>query len=314
MSEIPLGAVFPAAADAAELPGFAARVEELGFDQLWVIEDCFLSGGLTMAATALAVTRELVVGIGLLPAPVRNPAIAAMEIATLARMHPGRFEVTFGHGVAEWMEQIGALPAKRLSALREVVTVVRALLGGQTVTFDGAHVQLSEVTLERAPEQPPPVLIGTTGPKGLALAGEVADGMLLPEGCGPAFVEWAIPQARATQTHRCVVYAWLSIDEDPGRAADRLVPGVERWLDSGHYPHPQRLAGLAGPPPPPGDPARTKLVPEITVCGDAEACAASVRRFAAAGADTLVLVPPPDQPDAQIEMFAERVMPLVRSR
>jgi alkanesulfonate monooxygenase SsuD/methylene tetrahydromethanopterin reductase-like flavin-dependent oxidoreductase (luciferase family) len=228
-------------------------------------------------------------------------------------MHPGRFVVTFGHGVAAWMEQIGALPAKRLSALGEVVTAVRALLSGETVTFSGAHVRLSDVTLEQAPQQPPPVLIGTTGPKGLALAGEVADGMLLPEGCGPAFVEWAVPQGRSTPAQRCVVYAWLSIDEDPGRAAERLVPTIDGWLESDHFPHPQRLAGMTEPPPP-GDPARRALVPEITVCGDAEACAESVRRFAAAGADTLVLVPPADQRDAQIEAFAERVMPLLRSR
>lgn len=102
------GVVYPALADPADLPGFAIRVEELGFDTLWVIEDCFLSGGLTMAATALAVTKSIGVGVGLLPVPLRNPAIMAMEIATLTRMHPGRFAATLGHGVAEWMQQIGA--------------------------------------------------------------------------------------------------------------------------------------------------------------------------------------------------------------
>src|ERR1700730_2307025 len=97
------GVVYQALAGPAGLPACAVRVEELGFDTLWLIEDCFLSGGLTMAATALAVTESIGVGIGLLPAPVRNAAIAAMEFATLGRMHPGRFEATLGHGVAEWM-------------------------------------------------------------------------------------------------------------------------------------------------------------------------------------------------------------------
>jgi 5,10-methylenetetrahydromethanopterin reductase len=95
------GVVYPASAEPAGLPTFAAWVEDLGFDTLWVIEDCFLSGGLTMAATALAVTESIGigVGVGLLPVPVRNPAIAAMEIAPLGRIHPGRFEATLGHGV-----------------------------------------------------------------------------------------------------------------------------------------------------------------------------------------------------------------------
>ena len=46
-----------------------------------MIEDCFLSGGLAMAATTLAVTESIGVGVGLLPVAVRNPAIAPMEIA-----------------------------------------------------------------------------------------------------------------------------------------------------------------------------------------------------------------------------------------
>jgi alkanesulfonate monooxygenase SsuD/methylene tetrahydromethanopterin reductase-like flavin-dependent oxidoreductase (luciferase family) len=192
--------VFPANASPDELPEFAARVEELGFDALWVIEDCFLSGGLTMAATALAVTNTVQVGIGLMPASVRNPAIAAMEISTLARIHPGRFQATLGHGVAEWMNQIGALPNDRLAALAETTAAIRQLLSGETVTAQGTAVTISRVALEQPPEIAPPILIGTTGPKGLAIAGRHADGILLPEGCGPDFVQWATSQATPGRT------------------------------------------------------------------------------------------------------------------
>jgi 5,10-methylenetetrahydromethanopterin reductase len=293
-----IGAVFPAAADPADLAAFARRAEELGFDAVWLMEDCFLSGGLTMAATALAVTERISVGIGLLPAPVRNPAIAAMEIATLARMHPGRFEVTLGHGVREWMDQIGALPAARVAALGETTEAVRALLRGETVTTSGAHVRLERVRLDQAPTVPPPVLIGTTGPRGLQLAANAADGVLLPEGCAPSFVEWARAQA---SVNRCVVYAWLSIDDDPGRAAERLLPTVESWLNVDWFPHPRRLAGANEKPP-------RELAPEIAVCGDAAACAAALQRFARAGADTLVLSPLPDDYDAQLAAFAHNVM------
>jgi len=138
-------------ADPADLPGFAVRVEELGFDTLWVIEDCSLSGGLAMAATALAVTESIGVGVGLLPVPLRNPAIMAMEIATITRMHPGRFAATPGHGVAEWMQQIGALPTHRLAALSETAAAIRKLLAGETVSVIGTHVKLSQVALEQAP-------------------------------------------------------------------------------------------------------------------------------------------------------------------
>lgn len=306
----PIGVVFPASADPADLPAFARRVEELGFDTLWVIEDCFLSGGFTMAATALAVTESIGVGIGLLPAPVRNPAIAAMEIATLGRMHPGRFEATLGHGVADWMAQIGALPAQRLTALGETATSIRELLAGQTVSREGTHVKLSGVALEQPPRVAPPVLIGTTGPQGLALAGRYADGILLPEGCGPAFVEWAIGEMSATTEMRCVVYSWFSIEDDPARARRRLRPAIDRWLELDLFPYAKRAAGATDPLPP-SDPARATLTEAISICGDREMCADAVTRLAAAGADTVVLAPPGDDLDDQLTRFARDVRPLL---
>jgi 5,10-methylenetetrahydromethanopterin reductase len=307
------GVVYPAHADPAGLPAFAVHVEELGFDTLWVIEDCFLSGGLTMAATALAVTESIGVGVGLLPAPVRNPAIAAMEFATLGRMHPGRFEATLGHGVPEWMVQIGALPARRLAALGEAVAAIRELLAGETVTVRGTHVELTGVALEQAPAVAPPVLLGTTGPKGLAAAGRHADGVLLPEGCGPAFVEWALGQTSAASPPRCVVYSWFSIDDDPTRAQRRLMPAIDRWLEGDLFPHPRRVAGVTDPPPP-GDPARHALTDAIAICGDAEMCARAVHRLAAAGADTIVVAAQGDDIEFQLERFAREVMPVLNAR
>jgi len=257
-----IGVVFPASEDPAGLPAFARRVEELGYDSLWLIEDCFLSGGLTAAATALAVTESIGVGVGLLP------------------------------------------------ALGEIVTAIRALLAGETVTADGTHVKLSRVALEQPPRVAPPVLIGTTGPKGLAIAGRHADGILLPEGSGPAFVEWAIGQTSATRALRCVVYSWISIDDDPARARRRLMPAIDHWLDSDLFTYPRRAAGATDPPPP-GDPARLALADAISVCGDQEMCADGVRRLVSAGADTVVLMTPGDDLEGQVTRFAQEVRPLL---
>jgi alkanesulfonate monooxygenase SsuD/methylene tetrahydromethanopterin reductase-like flavin-dependent oxidoreductase (luciferase family) len=56
---------------------FAERLEAGGVDQLWVIEDVFHTTGVTLAAPALSRTTELTVGLGILPAVARNPAVAA---------------------------------------------------------------------------------------------------------------------------------------------------------------------------------------------------------------------------------------------
>jgi 5,10-methylenetetrahydromethanopterin reductase len=295
-----IGVVFPARAAVESLPGFAARADEAGLDELWVVEDCFLSGGLTMAATALAVTRELRVGIGLLPAPVRNPVFAAMEIATLARLHPRRVAIALGHGVAAWMRQIDAHPVDRLAALEEVTQAIRALLRGERLCVAGRHVRLDSVALESPPDLPPPILIGTTGRRGLAIAGRSGDGILLAEGAGAPFVEWAVRQATDAAAGRedppeCVVYAWLRIGEDEDR---HLAPAVEHWRAGGHYPEPVRLA-----------PADER---ELAVAGSPGECAAAIARLAAAGAHSVVLAPLGVDVDEQLDRLAAEVLPLVR--
>ena len=68
-----------------------------------------------------------------------------------------------GHGVQEWMEQMGARTASPLTTLDEVITVVRRLLHGETVTFQGQEVRLDTVALEQPPSKVPPVLAGVRG-------------------------------------------------------------------------------------------------------------------------------------------------------
>ena len=101
------GIVFRPELPPEELPGVARDVEAAGLDQLWLWEDCFLHGGTATAAVALAHTGALTVGVGLFPVPLRNPAVVAMETASLARLFPGRYLPVLGHGVLDWMGQVG---------------------------------------------------------------------------------------------------------------------------------------------------------------------------------------------------------------
>ena len=284
-----------------ELPATARAVEAAGFGELWFAEDCFLHGGLTAAATALAVTERLRVGVGLLPAAVRNPAIAAMEIATLCALHPGRVEVAFGHGVEAWMRQIGARPPDRLVALEEVVRATRALLRGDTVTTEGRFVRLRDVRLEPPPDAPPPVLVGTTGERGIAIAGRAADGLVVPEGASEAALRWAKDRLG---DGTLVAYSWLRIDDDADRAREELWPIVEAWRDGGLYPGLAAHAGeLDGP--------HSEALGGLAVVGTAADCAAAVGRRAQAGAAAVVLVPVGPDPAGQIARFGADALPLL---
>jgi 5,10-methylenetetrahydromethanopterin reductase len=300
-----LGVLFRPQWPPEDLPAFARRAEADGFAELWLVEDCFLAGGLTMAATALASTRELVVGIGLLPAALRNPALAAMEISGLARLHPGRFVVAFGHGVEPWMRLIDARPPDRLAALEETVSAVRALLAGEEVTVHGRHVHLDGVRLDHPPAAPPPILIGTTGPRGLAAAGRSADGILLPEGAVPEAVRWARGVAGTPDT--TAVYAWLSLDDDRAAAAAALQPYVEDWQRFGLYATLSEQAGIDDHAAAlEGDRLRA-----LAVAGDARDCARAIAELWAAGADSIVLLPRSDARDEQIARFNAEVRPLL---
>jgi 5,10-methylenetetrahydromethanopterin reductase len=308
-----LGVVFPAHAGPETLPTFARRVEALGYDELWVIEDCFLSGGLTLAATALAVTDRIRVGVGLLPAAVRNAAIVAMEIATLGHMFPGRLSIAFGHGVEAWMKQIDARPEKRLGALGEIVTAVRMLLAGETVNATGSFVSLASVRLDNPPNVAPEILVGTTGPKGIALAGRRAEGLLLPEGCGPRFIAhakqiaWAAAKPPAPSP-QIVAYAWLRIGDDAA-ARCALSDAVAHWAGSGLFPGPMREAGVVDAASQ-GRPIRRDTADELAVVGPATRCVEAVERFVDAGAQRLVMAAIGDGPDEQYARFAREVLPM----
>ena len=185
------GVVFRPQSPPEELHAVVSDLEASGVAELWLWEDCFLEGGLTTAAAALAWSSRLRVGVGLLPVPLRNPALAAMEIATLARLFPGRLTVALGHGVQPWMAQVGAAVESPMTLLREHTTAVRALLAGETVDVAGRYVHLDRVALDWPPSPPPRLLVGARGPRTIALAGEVADGVLLDSVTDPDVVRRA---------------------------------------------------------------------------------------------------------------------------
>jgi 5,10-methylenetetrahydromethanopterin reductase len=206
--------VFDRSFPAVAIGEYARRCESSGVQQLWLIEDCFFTAGVSLAATALAVTEELKVGIGIMPAVARNPAITAMEIATLANMAPGRFVPGIGHGVQEWMGQMGARTPSPLTTLDETITVVRQLLHGEEVTFHGREIALEQVRLDQPPSVVPPVIAGVQRERSLALAGRVADGVILVEGAGPTYVEWALDHAGRPSEFGVVTFTMLAVADD----------------------------------------------------------------------------------------------------
>lgn len=294
---------------------FAERLESSGADELWVIEDCFYTAGITLAATALAHTERLSVGIGILPAVARNAAITAMELATLAELAPGRLVAGIGHGVQDWMSQIGARSPSPLTTLSEVITAVRRLLRGETVTATGLTVNLDAVALDRPPTAPPPVLAGVRRPKSLAAAGRQADGIILTELTGPSAVAAAIAAAApARQPFDTVVYSALSIDRDRMAARRAIAPFLAANLAHGEHVglvatpfHDELVArfereGVDGIATAPDD-----WWVELGAIGTPDDVAAHVDALGQAGATSVSFFPPPNE-----ELAREQVDHLLR--
>lgn len=310
-----------------ELRLYTQAVERAGFDEMWLVEDCFYAGGLTSAAFALAHTHRIKIGLGIMPAVARNAAFTAMEIATLARLYPGRFLPGIGHGVGAWMKQIGAFPASQLAALEEVTLATRALLRGEKVSLDGQYVHLEGVALDFPPVEVPPVQLGVRGPKSLQVSGRSADGTILAEGAAPGYVRWAREQIKIGQDqagrndhHRLTVYVWTSIGGQKEEARMIIRPEVAWTLAHvgmqlepiGLKEEASRLINENGEDDLvhsiPGD-----WLDILSVSGSVQDCADSVQRFIEAGVDALVFVPPFTDEVVQIKRLTKDLLPLFKS-
>ena len=316
-----IGVMFRREYEPEKLPTFAIKAEEAEFDELWVVEDCFYGSGIASAAVALANTKTISVGLGIMPSVVRNPVFAAMEIATLARLYPDRFLPGIGHGMANWMKQIGAFPKSQLSALEEVAFTVRKILQGEQLDFKGQQVQLDQVELVFPPDEVPPISLGVRGPKSLAISGRVADGTILAEFASPAYVSWAknIIQHNKTddKKHRMTVFVFACVGETDEKAREQVRPLIASAIAAGKVDGQLAPMGII--------PEVKKLreqkdfenlkaaipnawIDQLAIVGTRENWEESINKFVEAGADTVVLVPLPDKRMAELDIFANHIL------
>ncbi|GIJ75052.1 N5,N10-methylene tetrahydromethanopterin reductase [Virgisporangium ochraceum] len=319
-----VGVMLPRDLPANQVLSYAQRAEQLGFDELWVVEDLGFRGGVAQAGAVLAATSRIVVGIGILPAGARNAAFAAMELATLAQLFPGRLIAGIGHGMPGWMRQVGAWPASPLTLLREYATAVRALLRGEPGPPAGRYVDVEGVVIGEIPETAPPVVLGVRGPKSIAMAGRAADGLLLAEPAAPPYVADSVRRLAASTGPTVITYDVAAVADDGRTARDLARPGL-MWIGEPDWaPHlavlpfaadlARHRAASAGPE----DFAATMpdgWVREVALAGTPEEVRAGIAARHAAGATSVVLVPvEADRLDALTRLAAALTTPRTPAR
>jgi len=261
----------------------------------------------------------------------RNPALLASTFSTLDDLAPGRVILGIGAWWDPLAQKVGITRTRPLTAMRETIEAVRALLADETVTYDGEFVHLDGVELdyvhqERRPKDVP-IYLGATGMKMMELTGELADGAVLNYLVSPAYNQQAMHhlEVGATRAGRSLddidrpQLVVCSLDEDRGRALDNARLLVTQYL--GQQPHIMKASGvpeslldeigqvLTWPATHDQVVAASKLVPDdvvqmITASGTADECRAKVAEYTDAGATCPILYPLGDDVHAMIDAFA----------
>jgi 5,10-methylenetetrahydromethanopterin reductase len=304
--------------------------ESKGFDAVWQADSRLVrEAGVPMAAFA-ATSERIRIGSGVIDVWTRNPARIASMFSTLDDLAPGRILCGLGAWWDPLASKVGIDRRKPLAMMRETVTVVRALLANENVTFHGEHVHLDGVELdyvyqERRPKDVP-IYVGATGMKMMELTGEIADGVVLNYLVSPDYNLQALEalEVGAQRVGRSVddldrpQLVVCSVHEDRATALDMARMMVTQYL--GQQPHIMKASGvpqslldevgavLTWPATHEQVEAASRLIPDeivqmLTASGTPAEAREAVARYMAQGCTTPILYPLGDV-RAMIDAFA----------
>ncbi|MFW5709012.1 MAG: LLM class flavin-dependent oxidoreductase [Chloroflexota bacterium] len=298
---------------------------------MWQAESRLAREPLVVLGAFAAATNRIKLGMGAVNIWGHNPAILAASLLTLDDLAPDRIQC----GLSLWWEplasQVGIERHRPLLAMREVTYALRELLAMHQVTMQGDYVRLSKIGLDvihgrRIPRQVP-IYMAVSGPRLAALAGEIADGVLLNYLVSPGYTTGAVEQIavgvrQSGRTIDDVERAQLivcSVDRDRQQAMTVARRFVTLYIRQ--QPQIMRTNGVPQelideisrilPPDPSDDQLSTAMqhVPDsivqlVTASGTAEECRLRVNDYIRAGATYPVLYPLGNDVRYMIDVFA----------
>ena len=218
--------------------GLAALAEEYGFDGVSVYADLGFQPALGPLLEVARATSRVRVGPAALNPYLLHPVEIAGQIALLDAATDGRAYLGLARGA--WLNTLGVADDRPLTRIRETVAVVRHLLAGREDGYRGELYRLPEGRLLNYPVRRPdvPVLLGSWGPRMLALAGEIADEVKIGGSTNPDLVaevrrRLAVGEARAGRPGGSVGICFGAVtvvDEDGPRARAFVRREAARYL------------------------------------------------------------------------------------
>lgn len=259
------------------LPRQLADAEADGFSSMW-FAGAIGADAMTVVAVAghASEASRLELGTSIVPTYTRHPVAMAQQSAAVATaVGAGRFTLGLGVSHRPAIESLGLDYSRPAVHLREYLSVLRPLLAGEAVRFEGEWYRV-ETAPRAAPPGPVPVLVAALGPAMLRVAGELADGTVtwmtneraVDEHVAPAIRGAA--EAAARPAPRVVVGLPVAVcDAEEGREA-----AAEQFGGYGRLPNYRRILDAGGA----GGPA------DVAVVGDEQQVADRLAAFEAAGA------------------------------
>jgi len=209
----------------------AKLAEDLGFEYVVHADQRFAGEKdvfVTLAADALNTSR-VKLGPCVSDPFSRIPALLAVAIASLDELSGGRAVLGLGAGGSGFAEL--HLERKHVNqALRETIVMIRSLLAGDVVNFDGQLFKLSDAQLKFATRRDIPMYLATRSPMNLELAGELADGALIATYVSKDQLKFAVDRVRAgakkagrkLEDVKLISWVYTSISDDGHQAVENV--------------------------------------------------------------------------------------------
>jgi 5,10-methylenetetrahydromethanopterin reductase len=216
----------------------AAAAEAHGFDVVSAFADLLYQPALPALLEMARATSRVRLGVACFNPYSQHPYEIAGSIAALDAASGGRAYLGLARGT--WLAAIGIEQRRPLAHLRDAAAIVRALLSGDDSGYEGVAYRLAPGTRLRyqLPRRLPPLLVGTWGPRGAALAGEIADEIKIGGSASPAIVRLVRDRVavgseivgRPVDEIKIVVGAVTVVDPDGAAARRRARTEVAKYL------------------------------------------------------------------------------------
>jgi 5,10-methylenetetrahydromethanopterin reductase len=317
-------------ATSSDTPAHVELAESLGYRRAWLYDSPALYPDVWMTLTRCAErTSRIGLGPGVLVPSLRHPMVNAAAIAELVDQAPDRVAVAIGSGFTGRFS-LGKRPMP-WRQVAEYVRCLKTLLAGETAEWDGARIRMMHPSGYGA-RRPisVPILIGADGPKGLAVAAELGDGVFsaaVPQPDAVNAADWrallsfgsVLDEGEELTSARVVdalapaaVVMYHAVYERGGAAAVDGLPGGPGWRAAVEaYPENERhLAiheGHLVKANPRDEPYVADLIPMASagaLTGTAEQVAARVRDLAAAGVTEVAYQPAGSDIERELRAFA----------